>query len=142
MPLARARDPEVLTTNQVVIWANTYGSGRVFGTTLGHANTTVSNTVYLDLLTRGLLWACGRLDDVADLRVTSIVETTPNNVVRWLSVPGWSYTIESALYAGGPWNPLTNASVTASNVTSAFVITNFAEFDEPQRFFRVRLSDP
>jgi uncharacterized protein len=45
------------------IWVNTYGKARVFGTTLGHANTTVSTSTYLDLVTRGLLWACGKLDD-------------------------------------------------------------------------------
>ena len=46
-----------------VIWINTYGKGRVFGTTLAHNNKTMSDPVYLDLLTRGLLWACDKLDD-------------------------------------------------------------------------------
>jgi type 1 glutamine amidotransferase len=46
-----------------VIWTNTYGKGRVFGTTLAHNNKTVGDTVYLDMLTRGLLWACGKLDE-------------------------------------------------------------------------------
>jgi type 1 glutamine amidotransferase len=45
------------------IWVNTYGKARVFGTTLGHANKTVEDSAYLDLVTRGLLWACGKLDD-------------------------------------------------------------------------------
>jgi uncharacterized protein len=45
------------------IWVNTYGKARVFGTTTGHGNDTVSSGVYLDLLTRGLLWACHKLDD-------------------------------------------------------------------------------
>jgi uncharacterized protein len=45
------------------VWVNTYGKARVFGTTLGHANKTVEDSVYLDLVTRGLLWACGKLDD-------------------------------------------------------------------------------
>ncbi len=48
------------------IWVNTYGKARVFGTTLGHDNKTVSDNVYLDMVTRGLLWACGKLDDKGD----------------------------------------------------------------------------
>lgn len=51
------------TGEHVCVWANQYGRARVFGTTLGHSNATVSDPVYLDLLTRGLLWACGKLDD-------------------------------------------------------------------------------
>jgi type 1 glutamine amidotransferase len=48
----------------VVIWTNEYGPkrARVFGTTLGHNNATVEDTRYLDLVTRGLLWAAGKLD--------------------------------------------------------------------------------
>jgi type 1 glutamine amidotransferase len=45
------------------IWVNTYGKARVFGTTLGHDNKTVQDGTYLDMVTRGLLWACGKLDD-------------------------------------------------------------------------------
>lgn len=48
---------------QVCIWVNTYGKARVFGTTLGHRNQTMASEVYLDLITRGLLWACDKLDD-------------------------------------------------------------------------------
>ncbi len=50
-------------TEHVCIWANTYGKARVFGTSLGHRNETVQDPVYLDLVTRGLLWACNKLDD-------------------------------------------------------------------------------
>ena len=49
--------------NHVVIWVNTYGQGRSFVTTLGHTNATMSTTVYLDLVARGLLWACDKLSD-------------------------------------------------------------------------------
>jgi type 1 glutamine amidotransferase len=49
--------------DHAVIWTHTYGQGRVFGTTLAHNNATVSDPVYLDMLTRGLLWACDKLDD-------------------------------------------------------------------------------
>lgn len=48
----------------VVAWTNEYGDKktRVFSTTIGHNNPTVSDDRYLDLVTRGLLWACGKLD--------------------------------------------------------------------------------
>jgi type 1 glutamine amidotransferase len=46
-----------------VVWVNTYGKGRVFGTTLAHNNATMSHTNYLDMLTRGLLWTVGKLGD-------------------------------------------------------------------------------
>jgi hypothetical protein len=47
----------------VVTWVNDYKGTRVFSTTLGHNNETVADARYLDLVTRGLLWACGKLDD-------------------------------------------------------------------------------
>lgn len=47
----------------VVAWINDYQGTRVFSTTLGHNNETVADGRYLDLVTRGLLWACGKLDE-------------------------------------------------------------------------------
>lgn len=48
----------------VVTWVNKYqDKTRVFSTTIGHNNATVADPRYLDLVTRGLLWACGKLDD-------------------------------------------------------------------------------
>lgn len=68
-PLARGKQ---LTKNKqgdekqsesVVVWTNDYrGTAKVFATTLGHNNDTVSDARYLDLVTRGLLWSCGKLD--------------------------------------------------------------------------------
>jgi type 1 glutamine amidotransferase len=47
----------------VVVWTNLYkGKTRVFATTLGHNNQTVADPRYLDLVTRGLLWAVNKLD--------------------------------------------------------------------------------
>lgn len=48
----------------VVVWTNEYGDKktRVFSTTIGHNNETVSDAKYLDLVTRGVLWACDKLD--------------------------------------------------------------------------------
>lgn len=48
----------------VVAWTNLYrGKTRVFSTTIGHNNQTVADPRYLDLVTRGVLWACGKLGD-------------------------------------------------------------------------------
>jgi type 1 glutamine amidotransferase len=46
----------------LLIWVNNYHGTRVFSTTLGHNNETVGDPKYLDLVTRGLLWAVKRPD--------------------------------------------------------------------------------
>jgi hypothetical protein len=53
------------TNDFVVVWTNQYGPNktRVFSTTIGHNNVTVSDPRYLDLVTRGVLWATGHLND-------------------------------------------------------------------------------
>jgi type 1 glutamine amidotransferase len=52
------------TDEAVVAWTNTYaGKTRVFATTLGHNNSTVADGRYLDLVTRGLLWATDKLNE-------------------------------------------------------------------------------
>lgn len=46
----------------VVVWTNLYqNKTRVFATTIGHASDTVADGRYLDLVTRGLLWSCDKL---------------------------------------------------------------------------------
>jgi len=46
-----------------VAWVNEYGPNRtrIFSTSLGHNNETVGDDRYLDLVTRGIVWAAGRL---------------------------------------------------------------------------------
>ena len=52
------------TDDWVDVWTNLYnGKTRVFSTTIGHNTETVSDPRYLDLVTRGLLWATGHLND-------------------------------------------------------------------------------
>jgi hypothetical protein len=63
--LARGKQPQKQNgvTNDVesvVAWVNQYGKARVFSTTIGHNNTTVSDARYLDLLARSLVWACAK----------------------------------------------------------------------------------
>ncbi len=62
IPLATVYGEET-KRDHVCIWLNTFGKARIFSTTLGHSNATMSDPVYLDLITRGLLWTCDRLDD-------------------------------------------------------------------------------
>lgn len=72
-------DPAAKPTeaNAAVVWTNAYGPNktRILCTSLGHNNDTVGDGRYLDLVTRGLLWAAGRLGDdgsiPADLAVTA-----------------------------------------------------------------------
>ena len=62
-PLAAGQQEN--SKDAVVVWTNTYrAKTKVFATTLGHNNETVADPRYLDLVTRGLLWSCGRLDDI------------------------------------------------------------------------------
>ncbi len=53
------------TETAVITWTNLYGPNktRVFSTTIGHTNETVADARYLDLVTRGVLWAAGKLGD-------------------------------------------------------------------------------
>jgi len=66
-PLARGRQTtrskkgEAATSDYIVAWTNDYKGVKVFATTLGHNNQTVADARYLDLVTRGLLWSCGKL---------------------------------------------------------------------------------
>jgi len=138
VPLAQSYGQETMI-NHVNVWANTYGSGRIFGTTLGHANTTVGHPTYLDLITRGLLWACGRLDDTSAFRMTGVRQVTNTVWVTWESVPGWSYSAEASPTVSGPWGLLPGGPMTATNVTSTVSIPMS---DAQQRFIRVHLVQP
>ena len=59
-----SKDGKQVTSDNVCVWTNEYNKKtRVFATTLGHNNATVADDRYLDLVTRGLLWATGHLTD-------------------------------------------------------------------------------
>lgn len=62
VPLAKAYGEDTKKEHNL-IWVNTNGKGKVFGTTMGHNNSTMEDPVFLDLVTRGLLWACDKLDE-------------------------------------------------------------------------------
>ena len=59
----KRKDGTSKTSEAVVVWVNDYGAKKtkIFSTTLGHNNSTVSDPRYLDLVTRGVLWATGHL---------------------------------------------------------------------------------
>jgi type 1 glutamine amidotransferase len=60
-PLLKAKSPQD-GREHIVCWTHQFGKGRVFATTLGHDMKTAENKDYLQLLARGLLWSCDRLD--------------------------------------------------------------------------------
>ena len=43
------------------VWVNDYGPNntRIFATTIGHHNETMLQDQYMELITRGLIWATG-----------------------------------------------------------------------------------
>ena len=59
-PNAKAKE-----VTSVVTWTNEYGPNktRIFSTTIGHNTETVIDDRYLDLVTRGLLWATKNIKD-------------------------------------------------------------------------------
>jgi type 1 glutamine amidotransferase len=67
-PLARGiqfNGDKLGQNNSVVAWTNEYGEKktRVFSTTIGHNNATVQDDRYLDLVSRGILWAVDKIND-------------------------------------------------------------------------------
>lgn len=61
-PLAKAYGEDTMK-DHVVIWVNTFGGTRMFGTSLGHHNETMNNDIWLGLVSRGALWATGKLGE-------------------------------------------------------------------------------
>jgi type 1 glutamine amidotransferase len=45
------------------IWIGQFGQAKVFGTTLGHHTQEFEDPAFLDFVTRGILWSCGKLGD-------------------------------------------------------------------------------
>jgi putative membrane-bound dehydrogenase-like protein len=57
------RDGKDVEVAAIVAWTNEKQGARSFSTTIGHNTATVEDGRYLDLVTRGLLWACDKLND-------------------------------------------------------------------------------
>lgn len=60
--IVKQKDGTTKEVDYVVAWTNEKSGARSFSTTIGHNNDTVADTRYLDLITRGLLWACDKLN--------------------------------------------------------------------------------
>lgn len=58
-PLATALSKET-KKDEVCVWTNQYGKGRVFGTTIGHYNSEMADPIFLDMLARGIIWSAGK----------------------------------------------------------------------------------
>jgi type 1 glutamine amidotransferase len=60
-PLAESLS-EKTKTMHTNIWVNAYGpkKTRVFATTIGHHNETMMQAEYMEMITRGFLWASGK----------------------------------------------------------------------------------
>ncbi len=71
-------DAKAKEATAVVVWTNAYGpkKTRIFSTSLGHQNETVADARYLDLVSRGVLWATGNMSD--DGAVSDSLSKQPN----------------------------------------------------------------
>ncbi len=58
----KQKDGSLREVDAIVAWTNDQAGARSFSTSLGHNTATVADGRYLDLVTRGLLWACDKLE--------------------------------------------------------------------------------
>lgn len=58
----KQKDGSLREVDAIVAWTHDKAGARSFSTSLGHNTATVADARYLDLVTRGLLWACGKLE--------------------------------------------------------------------------------
>jgi type 1 glutamine amidotransferase len=42
------------------VWINQFGKGKVFGLTTGHRTETLADSKYLEMISRGFVWAVAR----------------------------------------------------------------------------------
>lgn len=45
-----------------VIWTNQYGKARVFGTSFGHSDATFADSVFINMVSKGILWSAGYIN--------------------------------------------------------------------------------
>ena len=91
-PLAHALSRDT-KQHEVVIWTNLYGGKtRVFGTTIGHHNEEMNDPVFQNYVTRGLLWACDKLNDdylqpAKDPKFEHVPDPTTKNIEKKEGTP-------------------------------------------------------
>ncbi len=62
LALGKQIQPNGTTQEFVIAWTNETQGARTFSTTMGHNTENVAEPNYLDLVTRGVLWASGKLN--------------------------------------------------------------------------------
>jgi putative heme-binding domain-containing protein len=107
-PLGQGYSPET-KSDHVCIWTNLYGEKktRVFGTTVGHYNEEMQDPVFQEYLTRGILWACGKLDDpkyltpMKEVKITEIgTDGKQTSTAKPILKPGTKIQVPENLAAG------------------------------------------
>ncbi len=99
----KQKDGTTKDVEYVVAWTNEKAGAKSFSTTIGHNNDTVGDARYLDLVTRGLLWACGKLNQDYMVAYTG----APGTITR-LSAP-----IKTEAKPGAGTPPAAKPSATA-----------------------------
>ena len=107
----KAADGSIKPVQYVVAWINEKVGARSFSTTIGHNNETVADARYLDLVTRGTLWAMDKLN--ADYLGKPF--TGKNNVTFVKAKPEEKKPAAPAITLGAPPKDATLVTVTASS---------------------------
>jgi putative membrane-bound dehydrogenase-like protein len=97
---------------QVCVWTNNYRGTRVFATTVGHYNETMVEPTYLDMVTKGLLWAVGRDPDGEFTPITLEVDESIRALAT-VKVEKKSPVLSMGCYGEG--NVVFNQKATASS---------------------------
>lgn len=93
----------------IVAWTHEKAGTPTFSTTIGHNNYTVADPRYLDLITRGLLWTTGQLND------TYLTPYTGSNIITEMKKEQES----SDLVFAGPPADATYVKVSASSTQTS-----------------------
>ena len=91
------RGDKDVSSSAIVAWTNEKQGAPSFSTTIGHNSYTVEDPRYLDLVTRGLLWSAGKLNE------EYLTPYTGSNVVTEL---GKSEKAVESIFANPPCTPM------------------------------------
>ncbi|MEI7820067.1 MAG: discoidin domain-containing protein [Verrucomicrobiota bacterium] len=120
----KSKDGEA-PVESVVAWTNEYGPNktRIFSTTIGHNNETVADARYLDLVTRGLLWSCDKLN------AEYLKPFTGKNEVTFIKAAAKPYTAKPDTTTGKPEQSATTPELKPAP-TGATLVTVTASSEE------------
>ena len=150
-PLAEAMSRE-RNKPQTVVWTNQFGKARVFATTMGHYPATVEMPQFLDLLTRGTLWAAGKLldDGTPELSLVVAPGTPTNDWSSSVTLPEAERTKATRLFNGrdfegweghvDPYWSIDSGEIVAKNdASNAPKVSTYLLSKKPYRNFRLLL---